>query len=393
MGVITMGKVVFQVPRFYTPRDATWVDSPPMPANDILVRGGGCIYGRWTGKGAIPPGINWVGMEEGLRFWGTPMRTGRWEAEFEGPYPANFESDLTQGGSGVPPLRLDAGDVPEEIVVSKFTLQFEAVEQAGYTFGQVLKEIFSNLSMNQMATRPVGAWSARGRGRWLGAGKLSPSLVESNAPDQELADLDVGYSLPEVLGKLVKKIKISKSLRTGVMVAGDPWHDRPWLSITHPDSFGLQITATSTKAGAISTPQVWITPAPGEPKEKITTVFLETIAFTGGIGYSVSIGGSVFTVRTEAATKAGLWKYSEQDRPQAPLPGPQFVWLPEAPITCDDLTEDDYAASDWFFSEPYPPQRVIDRSYDGCLLTAEVRGPAELIGGVRRAVVSAATPF
>jgi hypothetical protein len=126
-------------------------------------------------------------MEEGLRFWGTPMRTGRWEAEFEGPYPANFESDLTQGGSGVPPLRLDAGDVPEEIVVSKFTLQFEAVEQTGYTYGQVLKELFSNPSGTQTARRL--SWSGS---RCIGARGLSPVVLESGVA--AAVDLSVATS-------------------------------------------------------------------------------------------------------------------------------------------------------------------------------------------------------
>jgi hypothetical protein len=45
------------------------------------------------------------------------------------------------------------------------------------------------------------------------------------------------------------------------------------------------------------------------------------------------------------------------------------------------LTEDDYAAADWVFSEPV----VIDRSYGGCLLTGGVGGRG-LLDGVKRAV-------
>jgi hypothetical protein len=346
-------KVVFQVPKF---------DSPPVPANDILVRGGEYIYGRWTGKGAIPSGINWVGMEEGLRFWGTPTRTGQWEAEFEGPYPANFESDLTQGGSGVPPLRLDAGEVPEEIVVSKFTLQFEAVEQTGYTFGQVLKEIFSNPSVTQTARR-LG-WSGS---RCIGARGLSPAVLESGVAAP--VDLSVAGGLSSVAANLVVKINESSALATAswpmTTVSG------LMVTITAREEGTLQVQASSTQAGAVSASSLTL----GSTTARQVSQVLLSGPFKGGVVYIVTIGEEAFSVATDAKPKAGLWLYA------APANAADHEGATARGIQNGDLTEDDYAAADWVFSEPV----VIDRSYGGCLLTGGVGGRG-LLDGVKRAV-------
>ena len=340
-------KLLFQIPVFA---------GAPGVANDLLVRGGEYLFARWTGKGAIPPGMNWAGMDEGLRFWGTPTRVGQWEAEFEGPYPPNFHSDLTVGGSDRLPLQLDAGDMPEEIVVSKFVLQFEVVEQEGYAFGQVLKELYSNPSMTQTARRQE--WSGT---RCIGARGFSRSVAESGVATP--VNTDVAAGLDSVATNLAAKVNES-GLATAVASGTQ-------LTITALEVGILQISAGSTKSGSISVASV----SQGSTTAwQISTVTLSG-SFTGGVAYSVSLGGVSYTVTTEAPPKAGLWHYAAAGN-AADAEG-----VTARGLRNDDLIEDDLVAGDWVFSEPV----VIDRGFGGCLMTGGISGRS-LLDGVRRSV-------
>jgi PKD repeat protein len=342
------GLVVFRKPIF---------SGAPEMVNDLIIRGDEFLFARWTGKGGIPTGMNWVGMEEGLRFWGTPTRVGQWEAEFEGPYPPNFHSDLTIGGSDRPPLQLDAGEMPEEIVVSRFTLQFQVVEQEGYSFGQVLKELLSNPSMTQTARRL--AWSGT---RCIGARGFSELVAESGVTSP--VKLGVAQGLNTITANLAEKINSSGIAKA--YAAGSK------ITITALEVGVLQITAASTKSGAISVASV----SQGSTTAKQVSAVTISGAFQGGVVYSVGLGEDLYTVTTQADLKVGLWRYDS-----AEAAGSVESAVGVRGLRNDDLDENDLSAGDWVFSE----SPVIGRDYDGCLETRV--GPGQgLIDGVKRSV-------
>ena len=130
------------------------------PSNDVLLPGGRYVYARWTQRGQIPMGLNWAGTAAGLRFWGVTNAGGQYQAEFEGPYPPNFQSDLTVGGSDALPVVCGDVDVPAaSIQVTKFLVNFtvNSLSVANYSFGEVMKELGSNASAAQTARR--AAWT------------------------------------------------------------------------------------------------------------------------------------------------------------------------------------------------------------------------------------------
>jgi PKD repeat protein len=329
-------------------------------ANDIILRERRFIFARWTGKGLIPPGMNWMGTDEGLRIWGTPYSEGIWEAEFEGPYPANFESDLTSGGSSEPPLQLDAGDLPGEIVVERFAVRFEVEEQTGYTYGQVLKELFTNPSVEQTARR--AAWAAT---TCIGARPLSGAFLESGVV--EGVNLNESFGFASTAANLAQQINGSElaTAISGQSVLGVE------IVVTALEFGALAVAASSTNQGSVQTRIA----TQGSATVKQVSVITLTGQFRGGVTYSVTIGDKFYLTTTQAPSKAGLWFYA------APGNVGDAEGSTARCLRNSDLGEQDYAASDWLFSLP----AVIERSQEGCLLTAGVAGSA-LLDGVRRTV-------
>ena len=324
-------------------------------ANDIILRGNGCFFARWTGVGAIPPGINWEGMSEGVRFFGTPARIGEWEAEFEGPYPPNFHSELTKGGSDELPLQLDAGNVPEQIVVQKFLVQFSVVAQDGYTFGQVLKELASNPSIYQTARRK--SWLGS---RCIGMRNINKSVIESGLAFE--GNLNLAYGLEKVSANLAKQI--NDSMLAVTSVSGKQ------IVVTSVEVGALSVSVSSTRGG-ISMATI----TPGSTTAKQVVKIILDGSFQGGVKYSVSVGNFVYSVVTEAAPKGGGWLYSTAEDAVS------FDNSVCRGLRNYDLSLADYSASDWIFSS----EPVISRSLSGCLLTAGISG-ASLIDGVRKQV-------
>ena len=343
-------KIILQKPTFLASESA----------NDIILRGDKCFFARWTGVGGIPPGINWVGMEEGVRFSGTPLRLGEWEAEFEGPYPPNFHSELTKGGSDEPPLQLDAGDIPEQIVVQKFLVRFSVVEQSGYTFGQVLRELVSNPSIYQTARRQ--AWPGS---RCIGMRGISASVIESGVVVER--NLNLAFGLEAVASNLAAQI--NTSMLATATVSGKE------IIVTSVEAGQLNITVSSTRQSGISS----ATSTPGSTTAKQVVKITLSGAFQGGVKYSVSIGDLIYSVVTEAAPKGGLWVYPEA------ADALDFDRSVSRGIRNYDLSVADYSASDWVFSS----SPVISRSLSGCLLTAGVNGASLIDGATRQVAVNA----
>ena len=329
-------------------------------ANDIILRERRFIFARWTGKGLIPPGMNWAGTDEGLRIWGAPYSEGIWEAEFEGPYPPNFESDLTSGGSSEPPLQLDAGDLPGEIVVERFSLRFKVEEQAGYTYGQVLKELFTNPSVEQTARRVTWAGTT-----CIGARPLSGAFLESG--EARGVNLNESFGFSSVASNLAEQINGSE-LATAIVGQGVLGVE---IQVTALAFGALVVAASSTNQSGVETRIA----TQGSTTVKQVAVITLTGQFRGGVVYSVGIGDKVYTTTTQAPSKAGLWFYA------APSNVGDAEGSTARCLRNSDLREEDYAAGDWQFSLP----AVIERSQEGCLLTAGVAGSA-LLDGVRRTV-------
>jgi hypothetical protein len=158
----------------------------PEFSNDVVLPGGRYVYARWTQRGEIPLGLNWRGTALGLRFWGVPLAEGQYQAEFEGPYPPNFQSALTVGGSDVLPVVCGEVDAPAaSITVTKFLVNFtvSSLPVANYSFGEVLKELGSNASVAQTARRVAWAGSrcigARGGSAALSVSSTQPVLPAS----------------------------------------------------------------------------------------------------------------------------------------------------------------------------------------------------------------------
>ena len=107
--------------------------STSAPFNDITLSGGYHRYARWRKTGRIPAGINWEGTGQGLRFWGTPSEAGTFIADFDGPYPPNFTSPHTVGGSNGDSVDctnsypIARGKV-DSIDVQRFQVRFEVTE-------------------------------------------------------------------------------------------------------------------------------------------------------------------------------------------------------------------------------------------------------------------------
>ena len=107
--------------------------SSSAPFNDITLSGGYHRYARWRKTGRIPAGINWEGTGQGLRFWGTPSEAGTFIADFDGPYPPNFTSPHTVGGSNGDSVDctnsypIARGKV-DSIEVQRFQVRFEVTE-------------------------------------------------------------------------------------------------------------------------------------------------------------------------------------------------------------------------------------------------------------------------
>jgi hypothetical protein len=339
-------------------------EKAPADLNDVWVRGGDCVFARWTGLGAIPPGVNWAGTEEGLHFWGVPNRVGTWEAEFEGPYPGNFESLLTRGGSDVLPLRLDAGGAPGAVHVGKFTLRFHVLKQEGYTLGQVVRELFSSQDAAQTARR--ASWQCA---RCIGARPLSELVSESGVFPE--VDLGVAQGLDGVAANLAEQINASgmaTATKSGVVV-----------TVTALEVGSLTISASSTRQGSIAA----VNTTPGSTTQKAVSTISLSGAFQGGVVYVVAVGGASFSVTTYAPPKSlALWRYATP----AAYADPEGVSA--RILECDDLDRVDLGASDWVFSRP----AGIDRSLDGCLLTAGVLGNPE-IGARSEVAVSAVIPL
>jgi hypothetical protein len=103
------------------------------PTNDVTLYGDYHLYARWTGVGKIPKGIQWEGNSDGLRFYGVAGEAGTFTAEFEGPYPPNFSSTTTIGGSNGDPVDCFnsyplAKGATAKITVEKFTVRFTVTE-------------------------------------------------------------------------------------------------------------------------------------------------------------------------------------------------------------------------------------------------------------------------
>jgi hypothetical protein len=102
------------------------------PYNDVTLAGGNYRFARWKKEGTIPPGLNWEGNNEGLRFWGTPAVAGTFTATFEGPYLPNFFSSATVGSSGGNTVCGINGTKNGGILVTAFSIRFvvtEVIEQ------------------------------------------------------------------------------------------------------------------------------------------------------------------------------------------------------------------------------------------------------------------------
>lgn len=338
----------------------TFSDAPES-ANDIIVRGVNCFFARRTGMGSLPPGINWVGMEKGVRFWGTPLRAGTWEAEFEGPYPANFFSELTYGGSDEPPIQMDVGNFSENIIVDKFSIKFIVIDQSGYTFGQVLKELASNPSVAQTARRVSWVGS-----RCIGMVGLNESITES---DIKLTDIKSAESLGSVASNLASLINSSGVATASAQGLGSGIG----VTVTGLENGPLSISVSSTVQGAISSTN---TKQGTSTEKQITSISLLGV-FKGGVNYSVTIGSQVYSVLTQADPKAGIYLYQDQIGASR---------LEGRPLRNYDISPEDYLAGDWFFG--LTP--VIDRSFNGCLLTTGFVGNLPSVDS--RIVVSAAIP-
>lgn len=338
-------------------------EKAPVNLNDVWARGGECVFARWTGLGAIPPGVNWAGTEEGVHVWGAPTRAGVWEAEFEGPYPANFESLLTQGGSDALPIRFDAGAAPSAIHVDKFILRIHVLKQAGYTFGQVVRELFSNQDPSQTARRV--AWQCA---RCLGARGLSGPMTESGVVPE--MNLGTAQGLDEVAADLAQQINgsgVATAARNGLVI-----------TVTALEVGAFTISASSV-SGAIAVAAT----TPGSTTQKAASTITLSGAFVGGAVYSVVVGVASFSVTTYASPKSmALWRYATA-LAHADAEGPSARVL-----ECGDLDKADLSASDWVFSRPV----VIDRALDGCLLTAGVDEGGE-VGSRSGMAVHAVIPF
>lgn len=338
-------------------------EKAPVNLNDVWARGRECVFARWTGLGAIPPGVNWAGTEEGLHVWGAPTRAGVWEAEFEGPYPANFESLLTQGGSDALPIRFDAGAAPSAIHVDKFILRIHVLKQAGYTFGQVVRELFSNQDPSQTARRV--AWQCA---RCLGARGLSGPMTESGVVPE--MNLGTAQGLDEVAADLTQQINgsgVATATRNGLVI-----------TVTALEVGTFTISASSAR-GTIAVAAT----TPGSTTQKAVSTITLSGAFVGGAVYSVVIGGSSFSVTTYALPKSmAIWRYATA------LAHADAEGLSARVLECGDLDKADLSASDWVFSRPV----VIDRALDGCLLTAGVNEGGE-VGARSGMAVHAVIPF
>ncbi|MFN6017442.1 MAG: Ig domain-containing protein [Verrucomicrobiota bacterium] len=149
--------------------------STSAPFNDITLSGGYHRYARWRKTGRIPAGINWEGTGQGLRFWGTPSEAGTFIADFDGPYPPNFTSPHTVGGSNGDPrdcsnsYPIAAGTVGS-VEVQRFQVQFVVTELSAPNvtidsvqfFGfRTYGEAFSAILRGKLARR--GAWGSNKR--------------------------------------------------------------------------------------------------------------------------------------------------------------------------------------------------------------------------------------
>jgi hypothetical protein len=255
---------------------------------------------------------------------------------------------------------LDAGGVPEQLIVQAFTIYFSVAEQGGYTFGQVLQELAVNPSVSQTARRREWAGA-----RCIGMRNLSAPLGESGV--LPVGGLAVGSSLLDVAENLTAKINGS-----GVATAG---LNGLVITITSLENGALPIAATANPQGGIAVAQV----TPGSTSVKQVSTVTLSGAFRGGVTYAISLGAQVYDVKTEAKPKAGIWLYTD------PLQTARGGRL----LRNNDLTAEDYAASDWeFFGPP-----AIGRSLQGCLLTAGVAGSQALDGVRRKVAVSTVIPL
>ena len=169
---------------------------PTGPQNEVRLRGGVYAFARWTRRGSIPAGLNWAADAEGLRFWGTPLMAGTSEAEFEGPFPENFRSDLTQGGAWDDAALLAGSTTDEGIGAERFYVIFELVEVAASmrTFGEVLGQLGAETSLR--ARRSSWAESLQ-----IGFLPVQPVIGNSAAPVQAGASVasNEEFSLADLL--------------------------------------------------------------------------------------------------------------------------------------------------------------------------------------------------
>ena len=149
--------------------------STTTPYNDVTLSGGYHRYARWRKTGHIPAGINWEGSSQGLRFWGTPSEAGTFIADFDGPYPPNFTSPHTVGGSNGDPIDCSnsypiALGAVDSVEVQRFQIEFIVTELSSPNvtidgvqfFGfKTYGEAFSAVLQGKLARR--GGWGSSKR--------------------------------------------------------------------------------------------------------------------------------------------------------------------------------------------------------------------------------------
>ena len=149
--------------------------STSTPYNDVTLSGGYHRYARWRKTGRIPAGLNWEGTSQGLRFWGTPSEAGTFIADFDGPYPPNFTSPHTIGGSNGDPRDCSnsypiAVGVVGSTEVQRFQIEFIVTELSSPNvtidgvqfFGfRTYGEAFSAVLRGKLARR--GGWGSSKR--------------------------------------------------------------------------------------------------------------------------------------------------------------------------------------------------------------------------------------
>jgi hypothetical protein len=209
-----------------------------LPYNEKKLIGGDYANARFTNTGAIPQGLQWTSDSSGLTFFGTPQEGGTYEALFEGPYPQNWISPSTIGGT---PTCSPTGQPASagSILVRRFAVRFQVTVISGdiYSFGKVMRELLAGNNVGMVARR-LG-WIGTTPNRYIGARSqnslFTASSVTDPAPISSVGDkahsvyynYSSGYSNASAGSASVR-------VATGSDLTADDYITDDWLFVTTP---------------------------------------------------------------------------------------------------------------------------------------------------------------